>query len=88
MSEFTKKQTDDISAAIKVLRDVMIADNPTELGSYAHSWHCNISMSVFDSFPKDCKMSVENQLVVSNDAASTFMKRLFDLETTNETGSK
>jgi hypothetical protein len=83
----------EIENAIEVLKQAMIDDGPSELGSYAHSWHCNIAMACFDSIKSheveayhedDGAMSSGDALKISNDAASRFMKVLFDIETTNE----
>lgn len=54
----------------------------TSLGSLAHSWHCNIAMSVYDSCPKN--MSHVDAYRLGNEAATRFMKLLFNVETTNE----
>ena len=59
-------------------------DNPSEPGSYAHSWHCNIAMMCHDAFidadivDEHC---TDDILKVSNEAASRFMKLCFDVET-------
>ena len=69
-----------IEKAIKVLTEAM---SDTELGSYAHSWHCNLAMAVYDSFPDGTQ---EDAHKIGNEAASRFMKLLFGVETTNELG--
>jgi hypothetical protein len=81
----------EISNAIKVLKQAMIEDGTTELGSLAHSWHCNIAMSCFDSIErhKDSKrLSRKAKLEASDDAASSFMKKLFNIKTTNNPPEK
>ena len=73
----------DIEKAMKVLTDAM---QDTELGSYAHSWHCNIAMCVKDECTTD--ISAEDSHRIGNDAASRFMKLCFGVKTTNEAPSK
>ena len=84
--------SDKIAEAMEVLRQAMIDDNPSELGSYAHAWHCNIAMMCYDAikahdvelFDMDsAEMSHEDAHKVGNDAASRFMKLCFDVETNN-----
>jgi hypothetical protein len=77
----------EIAEAMAVIKQAMIDDGPSELGSYAHGWHCNIAMACYgamitewegaaDMIHHDCHK-------VANDAASRFMKLCFDVETTN-----
>ncbi|URC15242.1 hypothetical protein GD1_118 [Paraglaciecola Antarctic GD virus 1] len=68
-----------IAEAFDVLKQAMIDDNPSEGGSYAHSWHCNIAMAMFDCFPKD--HNCEQALNICNAGATEFMKRCFDVDT-------
>ena len=84
--------TEKIEEALNVIKQAMIDDNPSELGSYAHSWHCNIAMMCYDAiraheveaFYEDSgSMSHNDALNVGNDAASRFMKICFDVETNN-----
>jgi hypothetical protein len=81
----------EIPNAIKVLKQAMIDDGPSELGSYAHSWHCNIAMACFDTIKSNKVISNTNDTVahdVGNETASRFMKLLFDVETTNNPPEK
>ena len=66
-----------------VIRQAMIDDNPSEAGSYAHSWHCNIAMMCVDAILEDGEFNVSNAAAHSwgNDAASRFMKLCFGVET-------
>jgi hypothetical protein len=73
----------EIENAMKVLTEAM---QDTELGSYAHSWHCNIAMMCYDAMlsSKDNFATHEEAHKVGNDAASRFMKILFNVDTSNE----
>jgi hypothetical protein len=79
MSRFSK-----VPESFQNIKDAMIADDPSALGSYAHGWHCNIAMAVYDSFEHIDKISKNRKHEIGNEAASRFMKILFDVETTNE----
>jgi hypothetical protein len=78
----------EIENAIEVLKQAMIDDGPSELGSYAHAWHCNIAMACYDAI-EDAKLDINSKSkeldshYIGNDAASRFMKLLFNIETTN-----
>ena len=41
--------SDEVEKAFEVIKKAMIDDNPSEQGSYAHSWHCNIAMMCADA---------------------------------------
>ena len=61
----------------------------TELGSYAHSWHCNIAMMCSDAIANktyDAPYGYDHALThkISNDAASRFMKLCFGVDTKNK----
>lgn len=74
----------EIEQAMSVIKQAMIDDNPSELGSYAHSWHCNIAMMCFDAmFEANVAQGYNQRHKVANDAASRFMKLCFDVETKN-----
>lgn len=51
-----------------------------EDSDYAHSWHCNVAMAIYDSFIDD-KMNEGMLHRLSNKAASRFMKSAFGVET-------
>lgn len=75
-----------VKQAMDVIRQSMINDNPSEPGSYAHSWHCNIAMMCYDAIHDADKQAItetnhEWAHKVGNDAASRFMKLCFDVET-------
>jgi len=71
--------------AFKVMQQAMADDSPSEGGSYAHSWHCNIAMSCYDAMIKEWgdvgDIIHEDIHRIANDAASRFMKTCFDVET-------
>ena len=71
--------SDEVAKAFEVIKQAMIDDSPSERGGYAHSWHCNIAMCVYDECITD--ISHEDALRIGNDAASRFMKLCFDVET-------
>ena len=79
-----------IEQAFYTIQRAMIDDEPDQLGSYAHTWHCNIAMAVYDSFSEDDEivMSKERMHQIGNAAATRFMKICFDVETTNELPNK
>lgn len=70
--------------ALEVLKQVMIDDEPEKPGSYAHSWHCTISMACQDAI-KSAPFgdSIDHDWLhrVGNDAASRFMKMCFGVTT-------
>ena len=82
-----KATQQEVSEAFKVIRQVMIEDDPGQPGSYAHGWHCNIAMACSDAIHA-ADITDENCLheihAASNDAASRFMKICFGVETTND----
>ena len=72
------------SEALDVIKQEMIADDPSKQGSYAHSWHCNIAMMCVDAITTECPptaMPYEDAHKIGNDAASRFMKLCFGVET-------
>ena len=76
----------DTAEAFNVIKQAMIDDEPSKPGSYAHSWHCNIAMACYDAirasdFIEDDGLQHDDALLVSNEAASRFMKICFDVET-------
>jgi len=73
-----KNQT-EITKAFNVIKQAMVDDQPEVQGSYAHSWHCNIAMAVYDATSDD--ISAEAALTIGNEAATMFMKRCFDVDT-------
>ena len=74
--------SDEIQKAMQVIKDAMVKDKPEDKGSYAHSWHCNIAMMCYDSIREAAdEISHEQAHLIGNEAASRFMKLLFDVET-------
>lgn len=75
----------NVKEAFNVIKQAMIDDCPSEAGSYAHSWHCNIAMMCNDAILSDDTNRITNNDAhrISNDAASRFMKICFDVETKN-----
>jgi len=73
-----KNQT-EITRAFNVIKQAMIDDNPEDAGSYAHGWHCNIAMAVYDATPEDFSGAAAQE--IGNIAATIFMKRCFDVDT-------
>lgn len=74
----------EVAEAFEIIKKAMKDDNPSEPGSYAHSWHCNIAMMCQDAIEHE-RMMNEGGIIdshnVGNDAASRFMKLCFDVET-------
>ena len=75
-----------VQEAFEVIKQAMKDDNPSEAGSYAHAWHCNIAEMCEDAiFDAELELKCESDWIdahkVGNDAASRFMKLCFDVET-------
>lgn len=75
-----------VQEAFEVIKQAMKDDSPSEAGSYAHTWHCNISMMCYDAMDAEpwvniSKEATEDRRRIANDAASRFMKLCFDVET-------
>ena len=73
----------NVAEAMKILKQTMINDGPSERGSYAHGWHCNIAcmcMDAMDNAGPDLLTHADRHRI-SNDVASRFMKLCFDVET-------
>jgi len=80
--------SDEVAKAFEVIKQATIDDKPSEKGSYAHSWHCNIAMMCYDAIMTDneirqpmFRVSDSAAHKIGNDAASRFMKLYFDVET-------
>ena len=71
---------DDVKKAFDTIKAAMVADCPSEPGSYAHSWHCNIAMMCHDAI-LDFDDQVDFAHEVGNDAATRFMKLCFGVDT-------
>jgi len=63
--------------AFRALRDAIRLDP-----EYAHSWHCNLAVSFYDSMPEDTQQ-LDDSMTVANNGASRFMKLAFGV-TTNQ----
>mgnify|MGYP003658018605 FL=1 len=83
----------DVEKALNIIKQAMIDDNPSELGSLAHGWHCVIAMACYDAI-EDGKLDINSEIEsldahsVGNDAASRIMKLCFGVETTNDPKEK
>ena len=72
----------EVKEAFKVIKQAMIDDNPSEQGSYAHGWHCNIAMMCCDAIREAAEeIPYEQAHLIGNEAASRFMKLCFGVET-------
>ena len=78
--EQAKQVENEIEQAMETLKKHMV---DTEPGSYAHGWHCDITMMVSDAIREEFgEMGVYvTSRKISNDAASRFMKLCFGVET-------
>jgi len=72
-----------IEESFNTIKQAMIDDDPGKPGSYAHSWHCNISMMCFDAILNEPMVHISRDVAhkIGNDAASRFMKLCFGVET-------
>ena len=68
-----------IEQAMERLKQAMI-DEP----DYAHVWHCNIAMSVYDELIRNEGKNHEFAHSKGNGSASRFMKICFNAETSND----
>tara|TARA_R110000851_G_scaffold320643_1_gene485603 strand:- start:290 stop:538 length:249 start_codon:yes stop_codon:yes gene_type:complete len=78
-------QSKKVKEAFEVIKQAMIDDEPHKKGSYAHSWHCNISAMCFDAMDSRPWAGISDKAInerqeIANDAASRFMKLCFDVE--------
>jgi len=72
----------EVAEAFEVIKKAMKDDNPSEAGSYAHSWHCNIAMMCYDAIRESAdEIPHEQAHLIGNEAASRFMKMCFDVDT-------
>ena len=83
------KNSIEVAQAFEVIKKAMVDDNPSEGGSYAHSWHCNIAMACYDAMmhaaSKTDKFFCHDDVhKIANDGASRFMELCFGVETTND----
>lgn len=65
----------EIEDAVDTLQKAFEADP-----DFAHTWHCNVAMACFDSIPL-VEYGHEKVHEFANEAASRFMKKAFDVET-------
>ena len=73
----------EVAEAFEIIKKAMKEDNPSDPGSYAHSWHCNIAMMCADAIYEDHTEAYTSNDAhrIGNEAASRFMKLCFDVET-------
>ena len=70
-----------VAEALEVIK-LAVVDNPSQEGSYAHAWHCNIAMACYDAMSdSNALLSSKQKHKIANDAASRFMEILFDVKT-------
>ena len=80
MSRLRKLRYDSIEHAMNILSKAMKKDK-----MYAHGWHCNIAMAMYDEMPESFWLPDKTeQHKIANKAASNFMKLAFDVETSQE----
>lgn len=72
--------SEKVKQAMDTIRKAMEDDNPSEQGSYAHAWHCNLAMAFYDAMDDNC-IDDSCKIVWANDAASAFMKVAFGVDT-------
>ena len=70
--------SDEVKQAMETIKKAMIDDNPSEAGSYAHGWHCNLAVCFEDELMQN---KSDDAHVICNAAASRFMKLCFGVET-------
>ena len=61
--------SDKTKEAFETIKQAMIDDGPSEPGSYAHSWHCNIAMMCNDAMQDDAIAGHDRRHKIANDAA-------------------
>jgi len=82
---FERDQLLTVPGAMNVIKQAMIDDTPSEPGSLAHGWHCNIAMMCLDAlrgneFTAKALWGMDLHVVI-NDSASRFMKICFGVDT-------
>tara|TARA_R110000851_G_scaffold115760_1_gene241753 strand:- start:247 stop:489 length:243 start_codon:yes stop_codon:yes gene_type:complete len=72
----------EIENAMKVLTEAM---QDTDIGSYAHGWHCNIAMMCYDAMGDNATAHLGHEEChrIANDGASRFMQLCFNVTTSN-----
>ena len=69
-----------VEEAFKVLKQAMHNDP-----AYAYSWHANIAMAMYDSFPEVFWLPTHDKLhKIANEGASRFMGQAFDVITSGD----
>ena len=71
----------EVAEAFDVIKKAMEDDDPSECGSYAHSWHCNIACMCADAIQDNSMLGQSDAHAIGNDAATRFMKLCFDVDT-------
>ena len=72
----------DTAEAFEVLRTALQDDE-----AFAYGWHANLAMAYFDCMPQHSDFWFPNgepQMKLANAAATVFMKRCFDVETSQD----
>ncbi len=67
----------EIENAVEALSEAFRDDE-----SFAHSWHCNLAMAFYDSFPKCLHPEkIIECHKLANEGAARFMKNAFGVDT-------
>ena len=66
----------EVSKALEVLTEAMKEDP-----DYAHTWHCNVAMSMYDAFPDH---DHDKNHAIANEGASRFMQLCFGIQTSGD----
>lgn len=66
-----------------------IEQHMNENPDYAYGWHANIAMAMYDAMPEIFWLPDDTEkLKIANKGASIFMKRAFDIDTSQDMLSK
>ena len=75
-----KRLQPDVGEAFAILKDAMQRDD-----AYAYGWHANIAMALYDNMPETFWMPDRKHWhKITNDAASAFMSRAFEVKTSDD----
>jgi hypothetical protein len=77
--EFEELNEYRIGEALETLKQAM-----QKHSEYAHSWHCKVAISMYDSFAEVTHETHGEKINQANQAATLFMKRCFDVSTSIE----
>ena len=75
-----RQEKKDVGEAFAILKRAIEKDP-----AYAYGWHANIAMSLYDSMPEIFWMHDKTHWHdITNQAATTFMARAFEVDTSND----